>query len=31
VLPTGMDLASLALIGFFFALSWGFVVLCERL
>jgi hypothetical protein len=26
-----MDLVSLALVGIFFALSWGFVVLCERL
>jgi len=26
-----MDLASLALVGIFFALSWGFIVLCERL
>jgi hypothetical protein len=31
VLVTGMDLASLALVGIFFALSWGFIVLCERL
>jgi len=26
-----MDLVCLAVIGAFFALSWGFVVLCERL
>jgi hypothetical protein len=26
-----MDLASLLLVGIFFALSWGFIVLCERL
>jgi hypothetical protein len=26
-----MDLVSLALVGIFFALSWGFIVLCERL
>jgi hypothetical protein len=26
-----VDLVSLALVGIFFALSWGFVVLCERL
>jgi hypothetical protein len=28
--PT-MDLVCLALAGVFFALSWGLVVLCERL
>ena len=28
--PT-MDLVCLALVGVFFALSWGLVVLCERL
>lgn len=26
-----MDLVSLGLVAVFFALSWGFVVLCERL
>jgi hypothetical protein len=26
-----MDLVCLALVGVFFALSWGLVVLCERL
>jgi len=26
-----MDLVCLALAGVFFALSWGLVVLCERL
>jgi hypothetical protein len=26
-----MDLASLSLVAIFFALSWGFIVLCERL
>jgi len=26
-----MDLICLALVGVFFALSWGLVVLCERL
>jgi len=26
-----MDLVSLGLVAVFFALSWGFVILCERL
>jgi len=26
-----MDLVSLGLVAVFFGLSWGFVVLCERL
>jgi hypothetical protein len=29
-LPTSMEIASLAIVLVFFALSWGFVGLCER-
>jgi len=27
----GMDLVALGIVAVFFALSWGFVELCERL